>query len=554
MRRLFVLPIICVALASAPGCSKKDPNAIETHTAKLNQPQSRALALGQLARLAKAVHQSGDKARMDAFAAKAMPAFAEIWDTAPESRLQMLEISLDIGSPAASVVWGKAIVLDGTGEGYKAALLALKGIRKAKAVAVVPALVKQLDATIDNPSKDKGEREGQARRDYVRTLGELGDKQAVDVLIKALEVPAADQPRAIHREAIRSLGKLGDPKAIDSIVLATLRLPDAASSTDVFNRCMLAIVSFGKPGVDAVLNVFEGKNPKALKLAADQGLDDNAIKLIYSRFLGALDDPAAADPLIAFMPREDCGAKGDPDPNAGALRGSIARQLGFIGDERAVAPLCECSLSSENPGDMDFITEALGYIGGDEAVACLANVVTKAQYSDDAIVKPEYKYELRWEGARFLVLAADSDDVPMLRSTFATASKDKDVKAGLDKADWFNGIDILEKCKKDTACYATVATDGSADWFEREVAAMQLSRLAPEDGDAAAAISKAFKVHNPDARATVALLAQRMARHAECASCADNLQSVLDAEKGSMNAKYQLSVIKVRHALATLAH
>ncbi len=552
MRRLSALTIVCAALASAPGCSKKDPNAIETHTEKLSEPQSRALALGQLARLAKAVHQSGDQARMDDFAAKAMPAFAEIWDTAPESRLQMLEIALDIGSASASPVWEKAIVLDGTGEGYKGALLALKGVRKAKAVSVVPALVKQLDATIDNPSKDKGEREGQARRDYVRTLGELGDKQAVDVLIKALEVPAAEQPRAIHREAIRALGKLKDPKALDAVVLATLRLPDAASSTDVFNRSMLAIVSFGKPGVDAVLNVFEGKNAKALKLAADQGLDDNAVKLIYSRFLGALDDPAAAGPLIAFMPRSDCGSAEDPDPQAGALRGSIARQLGFIGDESAVAPLCECSLSSQNPGDMDFITEALGYIGGKEAVECLANVVTKAEYSDDAIVKPEYKYELRWEGARFFVLAANSDDAPMLRATFVEASKNEDVKAGLEKSGWAKGIDTLEKCKKDTACYATVATDASADWFNREVAAMQLSRLAPEDGEAAAAISKAFKVHNPDGRATVALLAQRMARHAECASCADDLQAVLDAEKGSMNAKYQLSVIKVRHALATL--
>lgn len=553
MRRLSALTIICAALAFAPGCSKKDPNAIETHTEKLSEPQSRALALGQLTRLAKAVHQSGDKARIDDYAAKAMPAFIEIWDTAPESRMQMLEIALDIGSPEAAGLWEKAVVLDGTGEGYKGALLAMKGIRKAKATATVPSLIKQLDATVDNPSKDKGEREGQARRDYVRTLGELGDKQAVDVLIKTLEVPAADQPRAIHREAIRALGKLGDPKALDAIVLATLRLPDSASSTDVFNRSMLAIVSFGKPGVDAVLEVFEGRNPKALKLAADQGLDDNAVKLIYSRFLGALDDPAAADPLIAFMPREDCSGKGDPDPEAGALRGSIARQLGFIGDERAVGPLCECSLSSQNPGDMDFITEAMGYIGGDDAVACLTNVVTKAEYSDDAIVKPEYKYELRWEGARFLVLAADADDVPTLRKTFETASKDKDVKAGLEKAGWSKGIDLLEKCKKDTKCYATAATDASAEWFEREVAAMQLSRLAPEDGEAAAAIAKAFKVHNPDGRATVALLAQRMARHAECASCADDLQAVLDAEKGSMNAKYQLSVIKVRHALATLA-
>ena len=56
MRRLSVLTIICAALASAPGCSKKDPNAIETHTEKLGEPQFRALALGELGRLAKAVH------------------------------------------------------------------------------------------------------------------------------------------------------------------------------------------------------------------------------------------------------------------------------------------------------------------------------------------------------------------------------------------------------------------------------------------------------------------------------------------------------------------
>ena len=315
MRRLLPVSLLCAALAVSTGCAKKDPNAVETHTEVLAKPELRALAMSQLARLAKAAASSGDQARLDDFASKAMPAFAEIWDEAPEARVQMLEIALDIGSAEAAPVWEKAIVLDGTGDGYKGTLLALKGIRKAKATALVDAVSAQLDATVENPSKDKGKQEGTARRDYAKTLGELGDPKAVDVLVKVVNVPAEDQPRAVHKEAIKALGMLRDPKGLNAILLATLRLPDAPSSTDVFNRSMLALVGMGEPAVKATLDVFEGKNQDALKLAADQGLDDTALKLIYSRFLGALGDPAAVDPLVAFMPREDCGSKADPDPD-----------------------------------------------------------------------------------------------------------------------------------------------------------------------------------------------------------------------------------------------
>ena len=150
MRRLLPVSLLCAALAVSTGCAKKDPNAVETHTEVLAKPELRALAMNQLARLAKAAASSGDQARLDDFAAKAMPAFAGIWDEAPEARVQMLEIALDIGSAEAAPVWEKAIVLDGTGEGYKGTLLALKGIRKAKATALVDAVSAQLDATVEN--------------------------------------------------------------------------------------------------------------------------------------------------------------------------------------------------------------------------------------------------------------------------------------------------------------------------------------------------------------------------------------------------------------------
>jgi hypothetical protein len=54
--------------------------------------------------------------------------------------------------------------------------------------------------------------------------------------------------------------------------------------------------------------------------------------------------------------------------------------------------------------------------------------------------------------------------------------------------------------------------DQNADWFAREKAAFELARLAPGDKGAALELAKAFKVRNPDARVSMALLVPACSR------------------------------------------
>lgn len=560
MRRLVLSSLLFAALAAVPACKTEDPNAFETHTAKLEDPTTRGAAIGQLKRLVKGVAANDDEARKKEFAEKVLPTFAEIWDEAPESRADMLEMARDVGRPEAAVLFNKAIVLDGSSEGHKAAVLALQGIREANATDSVDTIVEQLRATIKDPSKDKGELEGQIRLEYVKTLGELGDPKGVDVLIETLEVPPDEQPRAIHREAIKALGELRAEKAVDPLLASTLRLPDSFSTTDVFNRAMIALAAIGKPAREGALKMFRGENQEIQKLAAEaeMPLDDSAIKTIASKYLGAIGDPAAAEDLVAFMPKDDCaeGAKLEEEEEAAAilLRKQISRQIGFLGNEVANDALCSCALSSNRPDDMEEIAQAMGWIGGDKAVECLSNVVQTAEYQLDAVASSDFQKELRWEGVRFLILAAKPKDVPAVREAIEAAKKsDPKVAEEIDKAGFGKTLDMMDECKDDKACYLEVVNDANAEWYKREKAAVEVARLGKGNKDDAIAVSKAFKVRNPVARVTVALLVPQMLEGKTCQACVEAMEGVLEAEKGSMGAKYQLSVIKARHTMARLA-
>jgi hypothetical protein len=94
--------------------------------------------------------------------------------------------------------------------------------------------------------------------------------------------------------------------------------------------------------------------------------------------------------------------------------------------------------------------------------------------------------------------------------------------------------------------------DTSADWFAREKAAFEVARTSPGDLGAAEAIAKAYKVRNPDARVTMAWLPSRMLEDKKCPKCVDAWQEILEAEKLSMDATYQESVLRVRASIAQL--
>jgi HEAT repeat protein len=573
MRKLIVASVLGLSMLAAPACKEPDPNRWETHTERIKDPDKRATGFTGLERLVKTVAtaKKNDDLKQE-FADKVVPVFDEMWDEAAEQQETMLTMLLDIGHPAGSAVWNKALVLDGSSESRKKTILALQGIKKARATDSLDAVLAELDKLVADPKNDKSEPEGEVRALMVETLGVLGDKKALPTLVKVLQQTGETQPVGVHREAADAIARIGvaDEAAIDALVTVQYRVPDAATSRNIGERAKSALAALGEASVPKVLEMFRGDHAEVQKLAAQHGLSQINIQMAGASMLSAIGSPKAVDELMAFFPTGECTAPAEekkkeepakegeeeeqeiPEVSEGDIRAVVASALGFIGDPKAAEKLCVCAKKSKNPGDMFPIAEALGRMGGPKAVECLVDVVKTAEYDPELVTNSEFKYEIRWEGARFAVMAATIDEMPAVKDAIAAANAADPKTAEHTKA-WEPGIAVVEECKKDKDCYLGKVKNSNADWFAREKAAVELARLAPGDKAAAFEIAKAYKVRDPSARVTMAWLPAKMMAGAKCQDCADEYERIMNSEKDSrLDATYQLSVLTARYTIPKL--
>lgn len=570
MRTWLSSTLLALAVLMAPACKEPDPYKFETHIERIRDSGKRAQGFSGLENLVKTVVTSDDnKDRLEEFATKVVPVLDEVWADVPEHQEKILIMLRDVARPEGSVIWNKAIALDGSAEARQKAILSLEGIRKAKAKDSAETVREQLNKLIENPKNDQGNEDGRMRVLMCETLGELGDKAAVPLLIKVMEQPKENQPTIVHRAAATALGKIGDPAAVQALLTVTFRVPDETTSKNIGERAKQALVAIGEPAIPDVVKMLKGQNPEVQKLAAAAGLDQYVVAQTAANILGVMGSPQAVDDLIAIFPTKDCtnpapkpkkeakgeddeeGEEGGADVADANLRAFVANALGLIGDPKAADTLCVCATASKNPGDMFEILTALGRVGGPKAVECLSNAIRTAEYTDDAVTK-DFKYEARWNSVRFAVLAATIDDLPKIKEA-AAANTDPKVKQEI--ANWDAGIAAFEKCKSDKDCWLGVLRDSSANWFAREKAAFELSRLADNDKAVALEIAKAYKVRDPDARVTMAWLAAKMLHgKTPCGECAAAIEGVLEAEKLSTDAKYQAAVLLARSTIAKLEH
>ena len=575
MRKLVVSSLFALAMVSWSGCKEPDPNAFETHVEGLRDVSARANSISQLEALVKTVTtaQTDQSARKQEFIDKLLPVFDEIWDTAtPEQQVSMLNMLRDVGKPEAAPLFIKALVLDGSDGSRKRVLAALQGIARARATAATEPVAAVMYSLIKDPSKDRSKTsEGELRLEMAKTLGELRDPKGVPVLVESMLQTKEVQPVSVHREAAKALGMIKDPSAVDALLTVSFRVPDAPSTTDISNRAKLALVSIGEPAVPRLKDMLAGKFEEVNKLAADHDVDLLVVQQTAVGILGALGTKSATDELVAFMPQKDCVPKPEAkktdkkkkkaeeedeeavDPGDASLRAFVANTLGIIGDPRGVAPMCKCINATHNPGDMFPITEALGRIGGPEAFKCLAETTKSGEYDPEALENSDFRHQIRWEAARFAILVAAPEDITAMRDALKGAAADGDKKVIEELAKWEPGLALLESCKADKACYMKTLQDANADWFAREKAAFEVARLSPGDKAAALEIAKAFKVRNPDARVSMALLVPRVLGDAKCPECAAALDDVMKGEKGSMDASLQLPVLTARTTIARIA-
>ncbi len=575
LRKLVVSSLFALAMVSWSGCKEADPNAFETHIEGLRDLNNRATSLSQLEALVKTVTTApGDQsARKQEFVDKMIPVLDEVWDQfTPEQQISVLNMVRDVGRPEATPLWVKALTLDGSDAARKRVIAALHGIQKARATGVADNVTALLLGLIKDPSKDRGKtNEGELRLELAKTLGELRDKKGVPVLIEAMRQTKDVQPVSVHREAAKALGMIKDPDAVDALLTVSFRVPDAPSTTDISNRAKIALVSIGEPAVSRLKEMLAGKFEEVNKLAEANEVDLLVVRQTAVAILGALGTQSATDELIAFMPQNDCVVKepkkvdkkkkkdDEEDEPTGeevddaSLRAFVANTLGMIGDPKGVPALCKCINATHNPGDMFPITEALGRIGGSDAFKGLAGTTKSGGYDPAGLGDSDFRYQIRWEAARFAILVASDQDIPVLQDALKGAAANGDKKVPEELAKWDAGLKLLETCKADKACYMKTLQDQNADWFAREKAAYEVARLSPGDKTVALELSKAFKVRNPDARVTMALLVPRVLGATKCPECAAALEDVMKGEKGSMDATMQLPVLTARTSIARIA-
>ncbi|MEM9460245.1 MAG: HEAT repeat domain-containing protein [Myxococcota bacterium] len=569
MRKLVIATALALAMVAGGACKEPDPNKFETHIERIKDAGKRPQGFSGLETLVKTVATAQDNDDLlQEFADKVVPVFEEIWDDAKEQQPKMLQMCLDIGHPGCAPIWNRAVMLDGSAEARDATILALEGIKKAKAAGSLETVVKAFEKLIADPKNDGGERAGEVRALMVEALSEIGSPKALPILTSSLEQTVDKQPVGVHRKVADALGRLGDPAATDALLTAMYRVPDARTSTNISERVKAALAGIGEATVPRVVAMLKGEHTEVQGLAAKAGLDQVNVQMAAGGLLGAIGSAAATDELVAYMPTDECAVVEDdkdskkgkkeeeaeeeaPAIDTAAIRAVMANSLGFIGDPKAVKALCACSTWSKNPADMFPIAEALGRIGGDEATACLENVIKTGVYNQDAVENSDFVHEIRWEAGRFGVLAAGPTGAAKIKAALEEARKDPNV-AKNSKA-WDTGIATLEKCKTDQGCYQGVVDDPNADWFAREVAAVNLARMASGDAKVAESIAKAYKVRNPDARVTMAWLSAHVMQGKACPKCAEAIERIIADEKDSRPPKeYQLSVLTARYTMAKL--
>lgn len=550
--RKFVLHSLLAAVLAATvtttACNKGDPNALETHVQKLDDADARGEAIKQLERIVSGIATEPDDPRRAEFAEKVIPKFAEIYDAddvAPY-RDQMLDMALKMKRPEAVVIWSKALAvesssgIDGSAEGQKRAILALQGIREANAEAAAADVLASFKALSEKPSKDMAAgQEGALRFELAKTLGALHAKEAVPALIAALEADETEQPKPIYKAAVDALGQIGDPAAVDALITVQFAVADQPGTQSISERAIRALGAIGEPAVPKLVETMEGNNEKVNQLAAKNDVDVQVVQQLAVKILGVVGSSAATESILKYMPQRDCGGDEvidvskleDFDANmVGGLRAFAANSLGFIGDPAAVDALCKCRNATHNPVDLWEITSALGRIGGEPAFACLQKIVTDNYYDTEEAVEEEFKYEIRWQGIRYLILAAPHTKTAEIKA--AIEGNDAKVKEEVEKLGWASGIAVLEECKEDRACYERIMADSSKPWFDREVGAFNYARMSPPgDVEAAAKLARAFKTRDPEARIHIAWLTAKVAGGKPCPACVEALEGVMKAEE-----------------------
>jgi HEAT repeat protein len=175
----------------------------------------------------------------------------------------------------------------------------------------------------------------QVQAKAVEQLGELGDRAAVEPILKLL---VANSDRSLQWNIIRALEKLHDVRAIPGLILVLGTSDDYSSRFDASR----ALGSFGAEAVDLLLSELRNPNPEIRAGVADA--------------LGRIKDPRTARALGVVI-----------QDSVDAVRETAAKALAEIGATEALNPLLKAA-TDPSPNVRAASMHALGTVNESKAV------------------------------------------------------------------------------------------------------------------------------------------------------------------------------------------
>ena len=395
--RLTLAAALCLGTATLAGCENENDPA--TWVGKLSATNKRPAAMRRLrqmweSKLATTTPPNNVRdASVQAFLNTVLPAVNEAFvDHRDEIavRKEAIEILAGSGDPRAIPALLNALEFSpGNSESERIALRAAQALKELHPTSN-PQVVQRLLATIDRASGNSGSAPA-IREAVILALGAIGDRSAVDVLVRTLKRPIDQQEIRTARAAADALGLLGDTSqpVVDALIYGLYLNVRRANA---FNNCGRALTRLGAAAVvPRLIATVNNQNPEVslliLSFASVPGMPAVPPGLQQSTAIDVLRnfaDRSAVPALIALLSNRETVAN---------VRGAAAETLGYTGlalpadapERAAIFDALSTVFNEGTPGGEDdmapTVAPALVLLGDARTVPLLVRRINTPQMS-----------------------------------------------------------------------------------------------------------------------------------------------------------------------------
>ncbi len=350
----------------------------------------------------------------------------------------------------------------------------------------------------------------------MKSLAKLKDPHAVDALIKVLATPADDQDFFLNKVAAKSLGNFADPKAVPALVRGLFMTGRGAN---IFQECRVALIAIGEPAIEPLLAALQRKNEDLEFDAKKYEFVPGIVVQKTSIVLGDLRAKRAVPALLEELAKKDDGlAAGEGKGVSGHQ--SLILALGLIGDLAGFKPvLAVLNDPKRHPKERASAAEALNAFGDASALPALLKAA-QGRFISNMTIDPE---------AGSVVAAAVTAYSRLAGSDGANVTLQKIPEEIEDMAEVFKAaatrLSAAKECKQDASCWANLLR--GKDGIKAEKAALMLGRLGKPG---LAELVKAVGHDDPAARMTV-LFGLGHYGDRSCTECREALEKQIAADE-----------------------